>query len=202
MIKLIPILNEIIYDDLEKITTWDDLKKVFQKYKHDLKYLSEYEGEEANNLLGSGGTGKVFRIGNTNKAIKISQHYKDYQACIKLVGKNPKNLIKIYEAKEIENKKSYVALIVMEYCSPLPNDIADFIDDNQYELNSYFSGSNEKNLFKKFKHLEPQFNNIKKELNKFNITEEDEYELDVRSDNFLINSIGNICFVDIIDPFL
>lgn len=212
MTKLIDILNEIKYEDLKTINTWEDLKKIFKKYKYDLKYLSEYEGQDINNLLGSGGTGKVFRIGNTNRAIKISQHYKDGRACEKLLGKNPKNLIKIYDVKKLEHGKNYVIIIIMELCFPLPSRVKKFINlekkikggdeiDNTIELGNYLTYEDNKVIWEGFEDLKPQFDNIRKELKKYNITEGGYYELDVRPSNFLINSEGNITFVDIVFPF-
>ena len=203
MIKLLDIINEIKYEDLKTIQTWDDVKNIFSKYGHDLKYLSEYEDEDTNSLLGSGGTGKVFKIGNSNKAIKISQQYKDYRACVKLVGKNPKNLINVYDAKELENEKSYVALIIMEYCTPLPNNVKNTIYDNEVEIKNFLSGKTN-NLELNNKYLEQQFENIKKELIEYKISQnvwgDEIYDFDVRWENFLINSLGNVCFVDIVDP--
>lgn len=212
------LIKEIIYDDLIKIKSWNDLTTTFIKYKYNLNYLKKYEGEDENNLLGSGGTGKVFRIGNTNRAIKISQHYEDARSCKKLLNKTPNHLINIYEISKpiINNKKQHVELIVMEYCSPLPDDLYNFLKKlfSKYplnlKLNDYLTGEEDelnflkkldKNITEKY-NLEKQFKEMKIELYNYGFTNRNDLPgLDDSVTNFLINSKGNLTFVDIVSPF-
>jgi hypothetical protein len=123
------ILNEFTLSDFNKAKTWNDFIKLFDQYKRDLTPITKYDEEHS--FLGSGANGKVFRIGNSDKVIKITKNVYDVYIADDLLGTNFKHLPKIYNTihytkgvrKEWSKRSKYAGVIVLEYLTELPKDL-------------------------------------------------------------------------------
>jgi hypothetical protein len=122
--EILNILNEFTQSEFDKAETWDDFIKLFNQYKRDLTPITKYDEEHS--FLGSGANGKVFKIGNSNKVIKITKNIYDVYTAEDLLGTNYKHLPKIYNIihfEEESEQSEYVGVIVLEYLNELPKDL-------------------------------------------------------------------------------
>jgi hypothetical protein len=127
--EITKILNEFSSSDFNKAKTWNDFVKLFDQYKRDLTPITKYDEEHS--FLGSGANGKVFRIGNSDKVIKITKNVYDVYLAEELLETNYKHLPKIYNTihytkgvrKEWSKRSKYAGAIVLEYLTELPKDL-------------------------------------------------------------------------------
>jgi hypothetical protein len=122
--EIINTLNEFNRSEFDDAKTWNDFVKLFNQYKRDLTPITKYDEEHS--FLGSGANGKVFKIGNSNKVIKITKNIYDVYTAEDLLGTNYKHLPKIYNTihfEENSNQSEYVGVIVLEYLNELPKDL-------------------------------------------------------------------------------
>jgi hypothetical protein len=122
--EIVNTLNEFNQSEFDAANTWGDFIKLFNQYKRDLTPVTKYDEEHS--FLGSGKNGKVFRIGNSDKVIKITKSIYDVYTAEDLLGTNYKHLPKIYNIIHFEEKpeqNEYVGVIVLEYLNELPKDL-------------------------------------------------------------------------------
>jgi hypothetical protein len=122
--EIIKALNEFTQSEFDEAETWGDFIKLFNQYKRDLTPITKYDEEHS--FLGSGANGKVFRIGNSNKVIKITKNIYDVYTAEDLLGTDYKHLPKIYNIIHFEQEheqNEYVGVIILEYLNELPKDL-------------------------------------------------------------------------------
>jgi hypothetical protein len=217
-------LKEFTQTDFNKAKTWEEIVNLFSQYKRDLTPFTKYQEEHS--FLGSGKNGKVFRIGNSDKVIKITKNIYDIYVAEDLLGSSYKHLPKIYNVVGYEEgvknpyskKSKYAGVIVMEYLNELPKDLFNLFlmlfphyNKKEFYLNNFIEGEieideigkilieldpNNENIIKKYNFLN-QLKGIRNDLNSAFDLEEMTDQLDPTPGNFLMRG-NTIVFSDIV----
>jgi len=217
-------LKEFTQTDFNKAKTWGEIVNLFSQYKRDLTPFTKYQEEHS--FLGSGKNGKVFRIGNSDKVIKITKNIYDIYVAEDLLGSFYKHLPKIYNVVGYEEgvknpyskKSKYAGVIVMEYLNELPKDLFNLFlmlfphyNKKEFYLNNFIEGEieideigkilieldpNNENIIKKYNFLN-QLKGIRNDLNSAFDLEEMTDQLDPSPGNFLMRG-NTIVFSDIV----
>jgi hypothetical protein len=229
MIYLKEIIKEILIQeftqtDFNKAKTWDEIVNLFSQYKRDLTPFTKYKEEHS--FLGSGKNGKVFKIENSDKVIKITKNIYDIYIADDLLGTSYKHLPKIYNVVGYEEgvknpyskRSKYAGVIVMEYLNELPKDLFKLFlmmfpnyNKKGFWMTDFLDGildSNEigqllieldptiESTIKKYDFLN-QLEGIKNDLNQAFDLEEISDQLDPTPGNFLMRG-NTIVFTDIV----
>ena len=217
-------LKEFTQTDFNKAKTWEEIVNLFSQYKRDLTPFTKYQEEHS--FLGSGKNGKVFKIGNSDKVIKITKNIYDIYVAEDLLGSSYKHLPKIYNVVGYEEgvrnpyskKSKYAGVIVMEYLNELPKDLFNLFlmlfphyNKKEFYLNNFIEGEigideigkilieldpNSENIIKKYNFLN-QLEGIRNDLNSAFDLEEMIDQLDPTPGNFLMRG-NTIVFTDIV----
>lgn len=102
------------FSEFSNIRTFEDIKAFFEHNKKVLNFLDQYEGQE--NFLGSGTSGKVWQVGNTEYCLKVTNDPDEIKISKRLSGGKTDGFLKIFMTVEIENYQ----LKIQELCHPYP----------------------------------------------------------------------------------